>query len=221
MIYATNAWKQTYPGAQLGFMVVNNVMNAERSETLEISKRALEDELRKSFVNKEELATHFPISIYTTYYKKFKKTYHVLKQLESVVFKSKQIPCGAAVVEAMFMAELKNGLLTAGHDYNALHFPLTLDTAKGDEAYLLINGNEQGVKAQDMMLTDDEGVISSIICGPDLRTRILPETRKAVFVIYAPAGISNAMVTDHLSDIYTYLKVVSPDAKIEQQEIYT
>ena len=220
MIYATDEWKQTHQGAKLGLMVVDNVLNAERSEALEANKRALENKLRNSFVNKEELATQFPISVYSMYYKQFKKTYHVLKQQESVIFKTKQIPNGAAVVEAMFMAELKNGLLTAGHDYNALHFPLTLDTAKGDETYLLINGKEQCVKAQDMILSDGEGVISSIIYGPDLRTRILPETRKAVFVIYAPAGISSDMITNHLLDIYSYLKMVSSDAQIEQQEIY-
>ncbi|MBP2656139.1 MAG: hypothetical protein H6Q73_3708 [Firmicutes bacterium] len=220
MIYATDEWKQTHQGAKLGLMVVDNVMNAERSEALEASKRALENKLQNSFVNKEELANHFPISVYSMYYKQFKKTYHVLKQQESVIFKAKQIPNGAALVEAMFMAELKNGLLTAGHDYNALHFPLTLDAAKGDETYLLINGKEQCVKAQDMILSDDEGVISSIIYGPDLRTRILPETRKAAFVIYAPEGIPSDMITDHLLDIYSYLKMVSSDVRIEEQEIF-
>ncbi|SFM27539.1 hypothetical protein [Pelosinus propionicus] len=221
MIYVTDAWKQAHKGASIGFMIVENVLNAKQSEALEVSKRKLKDELQARFTNREALFNHFPISVYSNYYKQYKKSYHVLKQLESVIFKGKEIPCIAAVVEAMFMAELKNGLLTAGHDYNALRFPLTLDAAAGDEAYFLINGKEQVVKPQDMMLYDAAGIISSIIHGPDLRTRILPETQKVVFVVYAPVGISKDTVVNHLSDIYDYVKLVSPDAKIEYQEVYT
>lgn len=221
MLYVTDAWKQAHQGASVGLMIVRNVNNDEHCEALEQSKRQLENRLRAIFTSKEELSGRFPISIYSNYYKKYKKTYHVLKQIESIVFKDKEIPFVAPVVEAMFMAELKNGLLTAGHDYDALKTPLTLDAATGNETYLLINGKEQAVKPHDMMISDQAGIISSIIHGPDLRTRILPETRKAAFVVYAPEGISKDAVSNHLSDIYTYIKVVSPDAGIEHQEVYS
>jgi hypothetical protein len=49
-----------------------------------------------------------PIKTYHDYYKRFKKTYHILLQLESIVFKNKSIPKVSSLVEAMFMAELKN-----------------------------------------------------------------------------------------------------------------
>ena len=71
-----------------------------------------------------------------------------------------------------------------------------------------------------MMISDTEGVISSIIHGPDSRTRILPNTRKAVFMVYAPSGISKQMVLDHLADIHAYVKLFSPNAEIELQKVY-
>jgi len=40
-----------------------------------------------------------------------------------------------------------------------------------------------------MFIADGQGVISSIVYGPDRRTRITLATRNAVFTVYAPAGI--------------------------------
>lgn len=221
MLNITDLWRKTYPGAGVGCMVLNHVKNPERCEELEDGKRRLEAELRATVTRKEELAGQSPIRIYTDYYKRYKKTYHVLHQLESIIFKGKRIPRVAGLVEAMFMAELKNGLLTAGHDYDALRMPLKLDVAAGHEAYILINGQEQIVKPGDMMMADTEGIISSIIHGPDARTRIMPGTRKVLYVIYAPAGIAKEAVLHHLSDIYSYARLVSPSAEMELQEVYT
>jgi DNA/RNA-binding domain of Phe-tRNA-synthetase-like protein len=217
MLNITDLWKETHAGASIGYMIIENVRNPDQCELLERRKRQLEAELRTIFSSKEQLAGHFPITVYSEYYKSYKKSYHVLQQLESVVFKGKSIPRAAGLVEAMFMAELKNCLLTAGHDYNALRFPLKLDAAVGNEKYVLINGKEQIVKEGDMMIADMKGVISSIIHGPDLRTRILPGTRKALFVVYAPRGIPKAAVGDHMTDIADHVKLLSPDATIELQ----
>ena len=78
------------------------------------------------------------LQVYDAYYKRFKKTYHVQLQLESIAFKGKSIPSVAALVEAMFMAEVKNMLLTAGHDLDTLQLPARLDVTKGDEVYTLM-----------------------------------------------------------------------------------
>lgn len=220
MLYVTELWRKTYPGASVGLMVLSNVCNTEQCEELENCKRNLETKLRGNFLNVEDLSSSNSIKVYAEYYKRYSKTYHVFQQLKSLIFKGKSIPCGAGLVEAMYMAELRNCLLTAGHDYNALKFPLKLDVAIGDEKYILINGKEQIVKHGDMMIADREGIISSIIHGPDSRSRIVPSTRKAIFVVYAPSGISENLVVDHLADIYTYVKLVAPDAQIEQQEVY-
>lgn len=70
-----------------------------------------------------------PIKTYVEYYKCLKKTYHVLLQLESIVFKKKSIPNVSPLVEAMFMAELKNQLLTANHDMDTIKLPIKVDLA--------------------------------------------------------------------------------------------
>lgn len=219
MIQATEKWKERHPDAKMGFMVMDQLMYGMGTEILDAEKEKVEQLLRNSFADSTSLKGQPAIAAYVKYYKHFKKTYHVLKQQESVAFKGKSIPQSVPIVEAMFMAELKNGLLTAGHDYDALKLPLYLDTAQGTESYTLMSRNIQQPKNEDMILCDQCGVISSIIYGPDQRTRIVPETKTALFVIYAPPGISDSMIRNHLTDMYTYVKMVYPEAVVEQQQI--
>ena len=220
MLVVTENWRRQYAGASMGLLVVENAQCLGRSEALEQQRRQVEKELREAFGSKEELDASAVLAAYSQYYKQFKKTYHVRQQLESVIFKGKSIPSVTPLVEAMFMAELKNGLLTAGHDLGQVQGTLTLDAASGEETYVLINGKEQTLKIQDMFLRDDVGVLSSIIYGPDQRTRIVPETKNAVFTVYAPEGVSRKMVKQHLEDIYSYVRLAAPQALRRERKVY-
>ena len=160
------------------------------------------------------------LQAYNAYYRRFKKSYHVQLQLESMVFKGKGLPSVAALVEAMFMSEVKNLLLTAGHDLDKTQGPLTLQVAQGDETYLLLRGQPQTLKAGDMFIADDAGVLSSIIYGPDQRTAIGPETRRAVFTVYAPPGIAAPAVQEHLEDIRHNVLCIAPAAQVELLQVF-
>jgi len=203
MFQVSDLWKKLYPAAHAGVLVVREVVNPPQHAELDKRKSALEEELRARFAGQDRAAIlNIPIlKAYDDYYKQFKKTYHVQLQLESITFKGKSIPSVAALVEAMFMAEMKDLLLTAGHDLDSVRLPMTLDAAQGNETYTLLRGTEQATKAGDMMIRDSEGIISSIIHGPDQRTQITPQTRNAVFTTYAPAGIGEEAVMDHLKQI--------------------
>jgi DNA/RNA-binding domain of Phe-tRNA-synthetase-like protein len=218
----SEAWQQQYPGAAIGVLALENVINPGRHRQLEAQKERLEQELRSRFGDstRSELRSRPPLRAYHDYYKRFKKSYHVQLQLESLVFKGKSIPRVAALVEAMFMAELKNQLLTAGHDLAVMVRPLGIDVAGGEEQYERINGQVQTLKEGDMYITDAEGVLSSILYGPDRRTQIRPETTAAIFTVYAPAGIDQATVADHLDDIRGYVALFSPDLSILEQHVY-
>ena len=220
MLQVSKAWKQVFPEAGVGVMLLDQVSNPTLSEALETEKRLVEAELRAKFADRQALLDSSILKAYADYYKKFAKTYHVQQQLESVIFKGKSIPAVAGLVEAMFMAELKNGLLTAGHDCQTLQLPLTLDAANPDEQYVLMNGKEQAVKPGDMRISDTSGVISSIIHGPDQRTRITTDTQKVVYVVYAPPGITHKQVLQHLSDIHRYVKLFAPGVQMIEQQVY-
>jgi DNA/RNA-binding domain of Phe-tRNA-synthetase-like protein len=106
-------------------------------------------------------------------------------------------------------------LLTAGHDLDVLQLTLTLDASKGNESYQLMRGEEQILKAEDMFIRDEVGIISSIIYGPDKRTQITSNTKNVIFTVYAPDGIEKQTVIDHLEDIQEYVKLFSPESQAE------
>jgi len=222
MFTITEAWKAAYPDAHAGILVMQSVNNPNTHPELEHLKQDLETRLRAQFTGKDRkvLETFSTIPAYTHYYKQFKKTYHVQAQLESIAFKGKSIPNVAALVEAMFMAEVKNLLLTAGHDLDRLDQPVTLSVAHGSECYTLLRGQEQVLKTDDMFMSDRSGVISSIVYGPDRRTQVRAETRNVLFAVYAPAGIPATAVQAHLQDIRDYVSVVSPGAAVHTLQVF-
>jgi DNA/RNA-binding domain of Phe-tRNA-synthetase-like protein len=120
----------------------------------------------------------------------------------------------------MFMAEVKNGLLTAGHDLAQVQLPITLSVATGDEQYTLLRGQSQRLKAGDMMMRDQAGVISSIVYGPDQRTQITARTHTVLFAVYAPAGIATQTIQAHLQDIRDYVQIVAPHASVQTLEVF-
>ena len=199
---------------------MHGVENPQRHPELDQKKEDLERELRAQFSSEDRKSLRaIPVlAAYDTYYKQFGKTYHVQHQLESLVFKNRRIPKVAALVEAMFMAELKNLMLTAGHDLNAIEGALLINVANGKENYVRMNGEEQAVKAGDMMIADEADIVSCIIYGPDRRTRIRPDTERVVFTVYCPPGIVEKDVRLHLEDIRENVAVIAPGASVEFME---
>jgi DNA/RNA-binding domain of Phe-tRNA-synthetase-like protein len=218
----TPTWKSAYPGAHVGVLLLRAVSNPAHDQELERRKAALEEQLRAQFSGQDRavIASHPVLQAYGNYYRQFKKTCHIQLQLESIVLKGKSIPNVAALVESMFMAEMQDFLLTAGHDLDILQLPLTLDVAAGTEGYTLLRGDAQTLKPGDMMIRDQAGVISSILYGPDQRTQIRPDTRNVIFTVYAPPGIDEQTVLRHLQHIQENVMVFAPQAKVEQLNVY-
>jgi DNA/RNA-binding domain of Phe-tRNA-synthetase-like protein len=207
VLHTTDAWQSTFPGAFAGALAMTGVTNPPHREALEARKRELEAELRDSDPDAARLEA------YADYYRAHGKTYHVRAQWDSVARKGKPIPSRAALVEAMFMSELRNLLLTAGHDLTTLQLPLHADATRDGDTYTLMRGTERTLDAGDMKISDAAGIVSTVLYGPDQRTRITPDTTGVLFAVYAPAGIGEAAVREHLEDIRGNVLLIAPDAE--------
>ncbi len=222
MFQISDLWRKTYPQAHAGVLVMRQAANPSQHAGLQERKTALEEQLRSRFAGQDRAALqkHPILHAYEEYYRGFKKTYHIQLQLESILFKEKSIPKGAALVEAMFMAEMNDLLLTAGHDLDVLALPLVLEVARGTESYTLLRGEAQTLKAGDMLIRDGQGILSSIIYGPDSRSQITPQTRNVVFTTYAPPGIPAEAVDRHLQEIRQNVELFAPTARVELLKVY-
>ena len=216
-------WRQTHPGASVGLIAMRSVTNPASNDSLNELATALETDVRSRFesADRETIRATSPLPAYAAYYKRWGQRYHVSMQLESVAQKGKAFPRVAALVEAMFIAELRNLLLTAGHDLDALSLPARLTTGSG-ESFTAPNGQETTVKAGDMVIVDARGrVLSAIVTGPSDVARIGPETTAALFYAYAPPGVDSGLVDAHLHEIERNVRLISPTAAVVARKIVT
>lgn len=198
----------------VGLLALRGVSNPERHDGINQLAAELEAELRDKFAGQDRaaiLATP-PYPAYAAFYKRFGQRYHVALQLESVALKGKSLPSVAALVEVMFIAELRHGILTAGHDLDALTLPISLGVGTGDEGFTKPNGDTATVKAGDCYTASAEGVLSAIITGPSSLGRITADTTAALFVVYAPPGVHMDRVEAHLTEIEANARLIAPGA---------
>lgn len=112
-------------------------------------------------------------------------------------------------------------LLTAGHDLDKINVPLSLRVSTGSESFTAINGKNVTTIPEDFMIADQTAVISSILRGPDLRTAITESTRRVIYTIYAPFGVEEQLVREHLRDIETYVHLVSEKSITCLNKVFT
>jgi DNA/RNA-binding domain of Phe-tRNA-synthetase-like protein len=222
MIEISDTWRSAHPGAALGVLSMRNIQTAADTDSLNRKKSALESELRARYqgLERTEILQVPEMQAYAAYYKHFKKTYHLLLQLESIVRKGKSIPQGPALVQAMFMAELNSLLLTAGHDLSRIDGQIQLASASGAEVYQLLRGDSVTCKPGDMVTKDQQGVFCSVIYGQDLRTRITKDTQDVLYVVYVPPGIKPSVIERHLNELEENVHLISPQAETDFCHIY-
>jgi DNA/RNA-binding domain of Phe-tRNA-synthetase-like protein len=219
------SWRSAHPGALVGLLALSGIAQ-DTGEPPAFAARceAVATELRRRFAGKSraDLLAELPVlQAYAAYYRRFKKTYHVLLQLESVVFKGRAIGGGMPLVTAAFMAELQSQLLTATHNLDALHPPLRLIAARGDECYTALNGEQVQAKPGDMLMADEAGPICTVIAGQSRESSVRTGTRRALFVVYAPPGIAADGVERHLDEVEALVRLFAPAAQTEGRRVVT
>jgi DNA/RNA-binding domain of Phe-tRNA-synthetase-like protein len=215
------AWAAAYPEARVGVLRVTGVRNPESDPALDrlLDETAASLRARHAGETRPDLLARPELAAYAAHYRRFDKTYHVLLQLESVALKDKPLRSRGVLVAAMFRAELETGLLTAGHDGDRLAGGLTADVVVAGDGYTGIGGREIQAAPGDMCIRDGGGIVSSVVYGPDDRTRLSDDSQTAVFTTYAPAGIGPDLLTRHMELIAEGVEVAAPGSAVESMEI--
>jgi DNA/RNA-binding domain of Phe-tRNA-synthetase-like protein len=218
---ASDRWKQRWPGAVVGCLVVDAVANPPESPALNERLTDIERDLRERYAgfDRAALRATAPFDAYGRYYKAFGQNYHVLHQVESIALKGKPIPRRAALVEAAFAEELRSGVLTAMHDADAIGPQIQTDAATGTETVALYNGKSVDLDEGDMFMRDERGILTSVIRGPAAYGLVTPQTTRVAVCVYAPEGIAAEAVTQHLEAIAANMRLIAPDAPIELLEV--
>jgi DNA/RNA-binding domain of Phe-tRNA-synthetase-like protein len=212
------SWPQ---GARMGLLEARGLPPLASHPALEARRALLEDQLRETYAGRDRQALKaLPVmAVFAAHFKPHGQTYHVLRQLESVALKARPIPSQLCAVTALFMAELAHGLVAAGHDLDRLAPPLTLARSQGGESYRGFGDRAITLPAGDLTLRHRDGILSSVLQGPDGATPIGPETRDVLYTHYAPAGIDPAVLQAQLDDLAGHLRSYAPEAALETRII--
>lgn len=218
-ISATSAWRDSHPGGCIGLLEISGVEYTLPVTALELHKRDTEAGLRQRFLNfsRQDFLALPVMAAYDRYYKRFNKTYHVQLQVEFIVLKGKDLPAVCPLVDANFVAEVETFILTAGHDAGKFHPPVSMDVSREGDLMTLMSGLPKSIYPGDMVMRDADGICCSIIYGQDNRSPISLTTTHAIYVAYAPAGVSNNLVEMQLQKIEANVRLFSPNAKVEQR----
>jgi DNA/RNA-binding domain of Phe-tRNA-synthetase-like protein len=213
-IEVTPEFRRAYPDGVFGALVVRGVPNRPRPTGLDHEMLRVAQALRARFPC-DAIDGHPVARAYAAHFKRFGGRYPVVHQAKAVL-SGKPIASGSsALVAVMFTAELDNLVLTSGHDLEALAGPLRVDVAAHDDAYTKISGKTQTLKAGDMIVRDRDGVIASVLYGPDHRTRLREESTSALFGAWCPVGATVDVVEGHLAAIARLIRLEWPDADVE------
>ncbi len=196
--------KIMYPTAVFGGLTIANQQNMKKHPGLEQAKRQLETRIRDDYPDPGEDPV---VQAYAGYFDRWGRTYPIEFQIKSVK-KGRTFPQVSTHVDCMFMAELEDRVLTSGHDMNAVQGGLVYDLADDGEEYVKLNGKEQVLVKNDVVLRDDEGVLASVLFGPAARTSIGMGTVNPLYFAWCPVGVSRETVDEHLSTMLGYLRMV-------------
>jgi len=222
MITVSENWKKTFPSAYFGVLVMKGIDNSTGNPEIEARKARFENELRRLHLGKsrKDLLEDDRLALYERYFRTFGQGYPVLHQLETVALKGKAVLSPSSLVAAMFMVELKNGFLTAGHDLEKVSPPMVLDVAEGSETYQSMGGKDRKLQKGDMFLSDRNGILSSVLYGPDNRSHITLETSGALFTVYGVPSLGARELSRHLEEIEELVLILSPGAVRMELGVY-
>ena len=151
---------------------------------------------------------------YVRFFKKFKKTYPVMMQFESVMFKGRPFPEINPIAEVPFLMEIVTHVLSGTHDVDHICGPVELFSATSKEDFPGMRGVPFHTYPGDFCGRDHEGIIFSLIAGADARTCAKTDSRHVFYPVFGTPDLSEDVIKGAMDVLIRYIGVLAPDAKI-------
>lgn len=151
---------------------------------------------------------------YFRYFRKFKKTYPVMMQFESVLLKGREFPRWNAVTAVPFLAELETHVLCGTHDVDRLMGPVELYQAEEKTPFEGLRGDEVHTYPGDVTGRDAGGIIFSMIAGADARTCARAESRHVFYPVFGVPGQAPDALRSAQARMAEYAALLAKDAQI-------
>ena len=151
---------------------------------------------------------------YFRYFRKFKKTYPVMMQFESVLLKGREFPRWNPVTAVPFLVELETHVLCGTHDIDRLMGPVALYQAESKEPFESLRGEEVHTYPGDVAGRDAGGIIFSMIAGADARTCAKDGSFHVFYPVFGVPGQDPAALRAVQTRMAEYAGVLAKNAQI-------
>lgn len=151
---------------------------------------------------------------YFRFFRKFKKTYPVMMQFESVLFKGRSFPEFNPVAEVAFLMEIVTRALSGAHDMDQICGTVELYCATEKEEFPGLRGTPFHTYPGDFCGRDEQGIIFSLIAGADARTCARLESRHVLYPIFGTPDLPVSRIEEAMETLIRYVKVLSPEAVV-------
>lgn len=150
------------------------------------------------------------------YFRKFKKTYPIMMQVESFLLKGRPFPEGRYINAVAFLTELKTRGLMGTHDADRVEGDIVFYTETEKQSFPSIHGGEGHSYPGDTTGCDDGGVIISMIAGADSRTCLSENSSHVLYLAFGTPGMVREVLGEYLDQLEEYVKVLAPAAETER-----
>ena len=171
------------------------------------------DALREKYADYDRKAV-FGENPYFRFFKKFKKTYPVMQQFESVMFKGRPFPEEDPVMGVPFLLELTTFVLSGTHDIDRMDGPLTIFTPSEKLPFLGMRAASTHTYPNDICGRDSSGIIFSMIAGADERTCAREESRHVFYPVFGVPGQAPDALRSAQTRMAEYAALLAKDAQI-------
>ena len=172
------------------------------------------DACRARFADYDRRAV-FGENPYFRFFRKFKKTYPVMQQFESVLLKGRPFPEVNPVTEVPFLLELCTFVLSGTHDIDRMDGGMTVFSPDAKLPFDGMRADSTHTYAGDVCGRDGSGIIFSMIAGADNRTCVHPDSRHVFYPVFGTPDTPPALLSDALDRLCGYVRTLAPEAAIE------
>lgn len=170
-------------------------------------------ELKQEMAGYERAAV-FGSSPYNRYFKKYKKTFPVLQQLESWLLKGRPFPSGNPINEVTFLTELRTRMLLGTHDIDRMLGEVELFCPEEKLDFPGIRGETVHCYPGDVTGRDEGGIILSMIAGADDRTCLHEDSSHISFLFFGAPGVTKEEITAVQQRLMSYARVLAPETEM-------
>ena len=204
-IKITKELLKKYPNVSFKGIIVSNIENKKKDEFLEKEKEKIVQNLQKVIKNPSEIKI---IKAYNKFFKKWNKTVPIEYQLNTTI-KNGKIPIQSTLKDALFMVEMKHQCMISGHDLDALKEEIIFDINQHDNDFENIQGKIESLPPGDIILRDNEQVLTSLLHGPGYDDKIEKDTKNVLYLFWYFDKIAEKESNKYLKELSNYIKHVS------------